>query len=604
MIGRRAAAGLLAGLGLAGLGLYANRRLLLERALGLRPAEYAVRLQADLAVQMPDGVILYADLISPQAPGTFPTILIRTPYGRPSERAPAAVSGLIKVATRFAERGYHVLVQSVRGRFGSQGIFEPFVNEAADGLATLAWIAQQSWFDGNLGMWGASYVGYTQWAVAAEAPPFLKAIVPINTTARFSRTHYPGGSFAYESTLRWCHYLHTTTGVGAPVGLPTVLQLLDPRREAALRSALATTPFAAADQAAFGAPAAPFRQWLSDPDPDGPYWRRVDHHRNLNQVAAAVHLVAVWHDLFLAEQLADYTDLLAAHKTPCLTVVPGHHTAVTSTITGLREGLWWFDAHLKGQRDLLKRRPVSLHLQATHERHVMDFWPPPARPTSLFLQPAGGLALEPQPAGGRTSYRYDPHQPTPAIGGPVLSPAGGERDQRPLEARADLICFTSDPLEADLDLIGYPHIDLFVRSSQPYFDLVGRLCAVTPAGQSINRSEGILRVAPGMGEVQADGCLRLTVDLAPIAARFHTGQRLRLQIASAAHPRWAANSGDGRPLSAGAPAGPPSEQTIFHDQAHPSALVLPVVSDETRRMMAADTPVLAGLPDRPTVFTG
>lgn len=598
-MGRRTTAAAL--VALAGLGLYAARRPVLQRVFGLRPATHAIRLQRDLAMTMPDGVTLYADRIMPLGPGPFPTILIRTPYGCPSELPALGPLPSLTVA-RFAERGYNVVIQSVRGRFRSEGQFLPFVNETADGQATLAWIAQQPWFDGNLGMWGTSYVGYTQWAVAADAPPFLKAIVPINTTTRFSRAFYPGGAFAYESSLRWLQQLERTSEPA--MTWPILARMLDPRREATMRTALATLPFAEADQATLGHSHPLLRQWLSDPDPNGAYWQRVDLNRSLSQVTPAVHLVSVWHDLFLAELLADYTDLLAAQKTPCLTVLPGHHTDPATVLAGVREALWWFDAHLQGQADLLERRAVTLHLLDTDERHAMDFWPPPAQTTSFFLQPAATLGSAPTAAGGSTSYRYDPQHPTPAIGGPVLSPAGGERDQRPLEARADMLTFTTAPLEADLDLIGYPRLECYLRSSQTHTDLVARICVVRPDGQSLNRSEGLLRIAPGVGEPQPDGSLLLTVDLTPLAARFRTGEQIRLQLCSAAHPRWAANSGDGRSLLAGAPSGPLAQQTILHDQAHPSALVLPVVSDATRRTMAADTPVLAGLPDRPTALAG
>jgi putative CocE/NonD family hydrolase len=562
----------LAGMGLAGAGLFAARQQLLGAALGLRPAEHTVLVEPHIPTPMADGVLLYADHYAPQAPGSFPTILIRTPYGRRGEPGPLSIF-IDLVAQLFAARGYHVIVQGVRGRYRSQGHFTPFQNESADGRATLDWIAQQPWFDGNLGMWGPSYLGYTQWAVAADAPPFLRALVPVITSSRFSRFFYPGGSFALESSLRWTALTHTTGG-------PYTLERF--QRTAALEGQLARAfalrPLAHADSAVLGVHAAAFQQWLHDPDPDSGYWRQIDQHRALGKVDAAVHLVAGWYDFFLDGQLADYTNLLAAGRTPYLTVLPYTHTDAGMLLAAIREGLWWFDAQLKGQRDLLARRPVMVRLMGDHELHAMDYWPPPARTTRYYLHPGGQLDLAPPPADALPAhYRYDPANPTPSIGGPVLSNRAGARDQRPLEQRTDLLCYTSPPLTAPLDLVGYVRLDLFAHSSLPHTDLLGRLCVVKKDGRSLNICEGICRISPASEERGIDGNIQIDLDLGATAFRFQPGERIRLHICSAAHPRWAANLGTGEPFAVGV-RGCPADQTIFHDAKRPSALVLPTVA--------------------------
>ncbi len=583
---RRAVTIGLASLGLAGLGIYARRRELLARAWGLRPAEHAITIERELAARMPDGATLYADRYHPRAAGPFPTILIRTPYGRPSETrilGPLASLG----APLFAERGYNVVIQSVRGRFRSEGLFEPLVNEAADGKATLAWVAAQPWFEGNLGMWGPSYLGYTQWAVAAEAPPFLKALVPVITASRFSRPFNPDGAFALESTLRWAHILSASGASGGNLELAHFWELVAPQRQAALARAMAEQPLAQADMAAIGASVPFYQQWLANPRPDGSYWRSADHHRDLAKVDVPVHLVAAWHDLFLHEQLADYAALLAAGRTPYLTVLPRFHTEPATMLDAVREGLWWLDAHLKGQREAMRRRPVRLALMGSREWHEMDFWPPPAAVTRYFLHAEGLLSTHASaPTSPPDSYRFDPRNPTPSVGGPVLGPSAGPRDQGALEARPDLICFTTSPLKEALDVIGQVRLELFVRSSLEQTDFVGRLCEVAPDGRSRNVCEGLCRVAPGKGERQPDGSLRIEIDMWATAQRFRIGQRIRLHVCSAAHPRWSANPGDGRPLGDGGAMGLPAEQTIYHDAAHPSALVLPLVSHQTRERMA------------------
>ncbi|PDW03563.1 CocE/NonD family hydrolase [Candidatus Viridilinea mediisalina] len=584
---RRGRVTLLAAAGLLGAGLFAARHQLMARALGLRPPQYAVRLERNLPIVMPDGVTLYADHFAPVGAGSFPTILIRSPYGRPSEAGLLGFAPTL-AARLFAERGYHVIYQGTRGRYRSEGHFEPFSHEASDGHATLAWIAEQPWFEGNVGMWGLSYLGYTQWAVAADAPPFLKALVPVITTSRFGAAFNSGGSFAYETALRWASLVQSTANPGADLDLQVLRRTLDPRLERRLHEAWATQPFAEADRHAVGAPIPFFQQWLNEPDPDGYYWRQVDHHRRMNHVSAAVHLVAAWYDIFLSEQLDDYTDLLAAGQSPCLTVLPAHHTENSVLLAAIREGLWWFDAHLKGQRELLKRRAVRLALMGSNEWHEMDFWPPPANHQRLFLHAGGGLSEQPPAYTQPSFYCCDPGDPTPSIGGPVLSSFAGPCDQRPLERRKDLLIFTTEPLEHDLDVIGYVRLELFAQANLRHYDLVARLCQVDAHGRSINVCEGLLRVEPDLDEQQPDGSRLFELTLNPTAQRFRAGQRLRLHICSAAHPRWSVNSGDGRLLHEGAPVGLRLEQNIFHDPNHPSALILPVVSPETRRAMAGE----------------
>lgn len=580
---RRTASLALVGLGLAGLGLYSARRSLLARALGLRPPEYGMAVVREIPTPMPDGVTLYADRYYPSGAGPFPTILLRTPYGRASE---LSLLGLFhdSLARLFVERGYNLVVQGVRGRFRSEGIFEPFVNEAADGRATLDWIAAQPWFDGNLGMWGPSYLGYTQWAVAADAPPFLKALVPIVTTARFSRSFYPEGAFSVESSLRWASLVHAL-GAEQSLSLAALTRLLPHRREATIRAALAHRPVAEADALAVGAPVEFYRRWFSEIDPGGEYWRRVDHHHNLGRVEVPVHLVAGWYDIFLDHQLSDYATLLAAGHTPYLTVLPYAHMDNRLTFNSVREGLWWFDAHLKGHRELLQRRPVRVYLMGAHEWHEMDFWPPPARVTRYYLH-ADQLLSPAAPAAHSSpdQYRYNPDDPTPAVGGPVLSQYAGPRDQTPVEARSDLISYTTPPLDADVDVIGHVRLELFVRSTQAHTDFVGRLCHVAPDGHSVNVCDGIFRVEPGKGEPQPDGSLRIEVDMWATARRFPRGHRIRLQICSAAYPRISINLGDGGPLGRGIH-GRPADQTIYHDTAHPSALVVPIVTEASREEM-------------------
>ena len=174
-------------------------------------------------------------------------------------------------------------------------------------------------------------------------------------------------------------------------------------------------------------------------------------------------------------------------------------------------------------------------------------------------------------------YIYDPGNPTPAYGGPLLSFNGGPRDQRALESRSDVLTYTSDPLGEEIEVIGSPRVELYVRSSQLHTDFVARLCDVQPDGRSINLCDGFVRLAPGQGEPQPDGSLKIAIELWPTANGFLSGHRIRLQVCSGGHPRWNRNLGRGEPLAT-ATHWQGSEQLIYHDAAHPSALILPVTS--------------------------
>jgi putative CocE/NonD family hydrolase len=247
----------------------------------------------------------------------------------------------------------------------------------------------------------------------------------------------------------------------------------------------------------------------------------------------------------------------------------------------LREGLIWFDAHLKGDFSRLRKAPVSIYIMQVGsygpgEWREMESWPPAIRPAELYLQDHG--RLERSPAGEYSQpsrYIYDPADPTPVVGGSLMNWHAGPRDNRRLEARPDVLTYTTSPLGEDLEVIGAPRLRLYVKTSHPYVDLIGRLCVVSPTGESLNLCDGFLRLKPGDGDPQPDGSLRLEIELWPTANRFLKGTAIRLQISSGAFPRWNRNLGSGEPIATGTRL-VPCEVTIFQDARHPSTLTLPV----------------------------
>ena len=564
-----------AGLGIAAaLGMPAVRQRLWARVLKLPPAQNAVHIKRNIPVPAGDGVTLTTDHYAPRGPGAFPTILIRSPYGKWTEAGiPGMIWGLL--AMRMAERGYHVVVQLTRGRFGSGGSFEPLVDEAADGLATLEWLRAQRWFDGRLGTWGPSYLGYVQWALAAAAPPELQAMVPMVTGAQLGSLTHMDGAFGLDTLLTWVGITETQSSPENPRPSWPAMFLDIARMEGRLARGFRQLPLGEADAQVVGHSVGFYQDWLRHTDLQSPYWQQRDHTAQVPGVAVPLHFFGGWYDLVQRELLADYSAQVAAGRAPFLTIGPWVHADDQMVLEAVRGGLRWFDQHLK-DAPAEARQAVRVFQMGADEWREFPRWPPPAQITPFFLH--GGLALSrDQPADALPDrFRYDPSDPTPVIGGARLnSPINGPQDQRPLEERADILCYTSAPLSEDVDVIGPVRLVLYVRSSLPHTDFLGRLCDVEPGGRSVNICEGLLRLVPGSGTPQPDGSLRIEIDMWNTAMRFRRGHRIRLHVASGAHPRWNRNLGTGEPLVSGT-AMRAADQTIFHDAEHPSALMLPL----------------------------
>jgi uncharacterized protein len=286
-------------------------------------------------------------------------------------------------------------------------------------------------------------------------------------------------------------------------------------------------------------------------------------------------MVTGWHDIFLPLQVRDYAALRATGREPYLLIGPWRHADQQSVQAWLQDTLAWMRAYLAGDRTALRSQPVRVFVTGADEWRELPAWPPEGRPHRWHLHPGGVLAQQAPPAADPDSYTYDPADPTPNLAGPVGLSGRARVDNRSLEARPDVLTFTSAPLAGDLEVAGEVVADLFVSSDREHTDFFARLCDVDPAGTSVNICDALLRLAPGRPERQPDGTIRARIPLWPAAHRFHRGHRLRLQVSSGAHPRYARNPGTGEPLGTAVRL-VPARQQVFHDPGHPSALLLPV----------------------------
>ena len=540
---------------------------LASRWMDLPPAKtHAVVVTRDIQVPMPDGVMLLADHYAPRYSLRLPTILIRSPYGR---------SGFIGAfsARTYAEHGYQVLIQSCRGTAGSGGEFRFARNEHDDGLATIEWIKRQEWFSGELAMVGASYLGFVQWAVAADAGPELKAIVPQITTADFNHFRFQGGTYTLESSLGWSSMMASYAASG--LGMNMLLGMWDRNRK--LEKAYSHLPLNEADRIIIGRSTNLYQRVLEH-GPDDDYWKPVDFSSRVPEITIPINLMGGWYDLFLDWQLKDYQALRAAGQHPYLLIGPWVHGDISSYSTMTRETLTWLNAQIQGDPGNLREDPVRLFVMGANQWRDFPDWPPPAQNERWYLQPDGALALTPPPTSEPDRYRYDPADPTPAVGGNSLGSRKhmGAKDNRKLEARADVLVYTSAVLDHDVEVIGPVTAELYVRSSLQHTDFFARLCVVEPSGKSINLCDGIVRLTPDCIVPQADGSLRIQIDIWPTAYHFSRGQRIRVQVSSGAHPRFVRNPGTGEPLATATKL-QVAEQSVYHDPEHPSFILLPVI---------------------------
>lgn len=536
---------------------------LVGRMYDLPPRRNAVKATRDMRVPAADGVPLLTDLYAPRKRGSHPTLLIRLPYGR---------GRLAAMGEAYAERGYNTLMQACRGTDGSGGEFDPLVYERDDGLATLAWLREQPWFDGRLGLTGPSYMGFAQWAICDALPENAVMSTKV-TSAEFHSVLFPGGTFHLGLLLSWMQTIEGLSGGN----LRFMGEVMTGNIERTTKKAAAHLPVIEADRIAMGHEIAFWRRWFAKAFDNPPFWRALDHTRRLGPKTPPNHFVSGWYDFMIDQLLRDYHTLVAAGQMPYLTIGPWTHVANELQAESMRQTLSWMDAHFGLGRTPLRPHPVRIHVTGTDRWHDLDSFPPPgATEVTYHLRAAGHLSAKPAPASAPDRYPYDPAHPTPSIGGAMFAFTGaGPVDNAELEKRDDVLVYTSAPLDRSLTIIGNVKVALFARSSLDFADFFVRLNDVDPDGRSINITDAITRVSAKESTPDADGVWHLSLSLHATAHCFRAGHRLRILAASGAHPRFARNTGTAEPLAT-ATTLVAATQEVFHDPERPSTVTLPV----------------------------
>jgi hypothetical protein len=510
-------------------------------------------------VPMRDGVRLATDIYFPEGDGPFPVILLRSPYDRKLGEG---------IAQDAARRGYVMVIQNTRGRFGSEGENLPFETDGwgrlRDGEDTVEWIARQPWCNGKIGTWGGSALGITQYLLAGTG---TKRVTAQNITV--------GAPSLYHGVVYW-------GGVF---------------RKAMIEDWLRISAFS---------PDA-LKIWTSHPTYDS-YWRERDMTTRFRYTNAPAIHIGGWYDIFAQATIDAFVGMQTrggpgARGKQKLLMGPWTHGVFQEKAGELTfpnaknppttaHDIWrWFDHYLKGVDNGVDREPaVTYYVMGDvtdrnapgNEWRTADRWPPVnATPTPFYLHPDRSLSTRKPEEGGTLSYTYDPKDPVPTVGGPRLTLPAGAMDQRKIESRPDVLVFTSEPLREPVEVTGRVKVILWASSDALDTDFAAKLCDVYPDGRSINICEGILRARfrEGFSKeklMQPGTPYRFEIDLWSTSIVFNRGHRIRVHITSSNAPAFDPNPNTGEPFRA-SERSRPAHNTIYMDAKRPSHILLPVV---------------------------
>jgi uncharacterized protein len=563
------------------------------------PPRNDIALDNRVPIPLRDGVRLFADVYRPAGDGRYPVLVSKTPYS--TERFPTAY----EAAVYFAQRGYVYVYADVRGRHESEGEWQPFFNSAKDGYDVIEWAAKQRWSDGKVAMQGGSYLGQNQWRAAQAAPPSLVTIFPMVSSTSIYHDwitlnggwrlsfNFGWGPVRMESRIMQNPGPHTTTGVRGihydqvqwHLPLNTMQQLVG-------------------RQARF------YDEWLAHPDYDD-YWKPLSVEERFDKIAIPVHTLGGWFDIFSQGTLRGYVGMSqkgASENARRSHLVMGPWGHGPSQKTGALDfgpdanidanalQLRWYDYWLKGiDNGLTAEAPVKLFVMGRNEWVFEREYPIARAEYRPFYFTSGGAANSNRGDGGLTwekpggtsppdRFRYDPDDPVPTTGGNNCCgtpTAAGPQDQRPIEARRDVLIYDSVPLQEELEATGPVKVVLYASSDAVDTDFVAKLVDVYPDGSSYNMAEGIMRaryrdsvsaprpLVPGKAE-------RFEIDLVGTSVAFLKGHRIRVHVTSSHFPQFDRNPNTGAPFGTTA-AVKVAQQTVYHDAERPSHILLPVI---------------------------
>ena len=578
------------------------------------PDFISLKIESNIAVTMRDSVTLYADIYRPDSDGPFPTILQRTPYDKSTSMTNTMLDPI-----RAAKAGFAVVIQDTRGRHMSDGEFYAFRDDINDGYDTVEWAAAQAWSTGKVGMYGASYVGATQWLAAISRPPHLVTIAPTVTASNYhDGWTYQGGAFELGFNMSWTLLQLTLANFKNVSGVQNVPR---ERRGKLIHDVdnmtegfefLPTKDYPGLDSGL----AKYYYDWLAHPDFDD-YWQALcieDRHSDID--VPALHFGG-WYDIFLGGTIRNYLGMTnsggseTAKAGQKLVIGPWAHAARASFMSGSRYSgimadpaaidvdgihLRWFDHWLKDEQNgITEEAPVRIFVMGDDAWREEQEWPlARAVETKYYLHSGGkanskngdgSLATETPQAEPADVFLYNPADPVPTTGGALCCnphfAANGAYDQSQVEGRQDVLVYSSPPLESDVEVTGPVTVSLWAATSTRDTDFTAKLVDVCEEGCARNLTDGIIRARyrESMSNptlLEPGKAYRYDIDLWATSNVFKTGHRIRVEISSSNFPRFDRNTNTGNIIAADTEL-KPALQTVFHDQQQASYISLQIV---------------------------
>ena len=553
------------------------------------PPSYSIVVDENVMAPMRDGVLLAADVYRPDAPGRFPVIVTRTPYDKRNPEHQYEFAGRM-----FAMQGYVFVVQDVRGKFESGGDYYPYMTEAEDGHDTFEWAGKQEWSDGAVGTYGFSYWGSTQWLPAPYHSEHLRAMVPIVTGHNIYERWIYYGMYRWNDVLFW-HYGNTCRTHRELEGID-------------IDKAVRHLPLIEADKA-LGVELPALNHWIEHPTPDK-YWDQVRVDDKVERIMAPALIIDGWYDYYLDLAFEDFNRMRTRGgseeaRMSQIIVGPWTHQADSEFddvdfgpeagfMDQIKTLVRWYDRWLKGEQNgITEEGPIRIFVMGRNEWRTEKEWPlARARYEKFYLHSAGrantgdgdgGLSAEPQGEEPPDHFVYDPADPAPSVGGTSIygSAEAGPRDQREVEKRGDVLVYTTDALDEDIEVTGPVRLMLYASSSAKDTDFSAKLVDVYPDGKAINLQVGMIRARyrdsftePSF--LERGQTYEFDIKVGSTSNVFKKGHRIRLEVSSSYFPEFSRN------LNTGADIGMTSEmikadQTIYHDTERPSHLVLPII---------------------------
>lgn len=513
-----------------------------------------------------EDVQLAADLYQPllknnEAPAG--TILVQCPYGRT----------LIAMSSRaYASRGYIVLFVSGRGTFGSGGKFDAGRIDGDDGPRVVEWMRQQPWYTGSFATIGASYLSYTQWALMSgpDGPPEdMVAAIPSEGPHDFSKLLWGTGSL-WLTCVDWANNMSKQES-------QTVFDqfyAMYKNDENTLAHVKKSVPLLEGAKSFYKGKSPWILEWIARPDRvNDSFYDAMKHEKALHTSKVPIFLVGGWHDIFSATVIEQYQLLRDSGCNVALTMGPWNHLQAPNGEGITNQSLDWLDKYLaKRNEGEIRPAPVRINVTGVNEWRWLASWPPATEPLELSLYPQGQLVKQDLGRRQEVSFTFDPHDPTPTRGGPLLL-HGGVVDDTALAKRSDVLSFTTTPLDHPVEVLGKAHIELGHSSDSVHVDLFVRLSEVDAKGVSHNVTEVYKRLDPG--RTIAGKTVKVELDLADCAHRFNKGTCIRVLVAGGNFPLYSFNLGTGEDQGTGTTMKPVTH-TLQLGGELASKLVLPV----------------------------